>query len=130
MAAPKGNKYALGCTNNGKPPVYDDPAKLIKKIKEYFETQKPWTITGLSLYCGFASRQSFYDYENKEDFAYIIKRARTVIENVYEEQLQKQNSSGAIFALKNMDWKDHQDHGISFDSPPVIKIIKGNGASD
>ena len=64
------------------------------------------TITGLALYLGFASRQSFYDYEERPAFSYAIKSARTFIEIHYEEMLQIGNTTGAIFALKNMGWKD------------------------
>lgn len=110
---------------NHKPPMYDNPEEMSAKIDEYFKTgvktrtvrigkgkdaydvdvQVP-TITGLCLYLGFESRQSFYDYEKKEGFAYTIKRARLMIENVNEENLQIGNTTGAIFALKNMGWKD------------------------
>jgi len=67
------------------------------------------TITGLVLYLGFESRQSFYDYEEKKEFSYTIKRARTLIEKEYEEMLQTGNTVGAIFALKNMGWKDKSE---------------------
>ena len=123
MAAPKGNKYAEGLDNSGKPPLYDAPEKLFQRINEYFESclpeeveddegnksikySQPITITGLCLYCGFESRQSFYDYEKKEEFTYIIKRARLVIENGYEIGLHYKTPTGAIFALKNMGWID------------------------
>jgi hypothetical protein len=64
------------------------------------------TITGLAIHLGFESRQSLYDYEKKEGFSYIIKKARLYVENAYEYQLQFGNSTGAIFALKNMNWTD------------------------
>lgn len=64
------------------------------------------TITGLVLHCGFASRQSFYAYEKKPEFSYIIKRARTLIEKEYELCLRRGLGAGAIFALKNFGWTD------------------------
>ena len=64
------------------------------------------TITGLALHLGFESRQSLYDYEKKENFSYIIKKARLFVENAYEYPLQFGNSTGAIFELKNMSWTD------------------------
>lgn len=64
------------------------------------------TITGLAHYIGFESRQSFYEYGNHKDFTYTIKRSRLFIEKEYEEQLQHGNTTGAIFALKNMGWID------------------------
>ena len=72
MPAPKGNTYALG-NNGGRPPIYETPQELEEKINEYFdslgENDKP-TITGLCLYCGFACRDSFYDYQKNEEFSY------------------------------------------------------------
>lgn len=67
------------------------------------------TITGLCYYLGFESRQSFYDYEKKPEFTYTVKKARLFIEKHYEEMLQTGNTVGAIFALKNFDWKDKQE---------------------
>ena len=121
MAAPKGNKFALG-NNGGKPPKFEAKKHLEEFITQYFESCKPEydkennivsynypTTTGLALYLGFASRQSLYDYKDKKEYSYIIKRAITVIESHYEERLNFQGSTGAIFALKNMGWKDKQE---------------------
>lgn len=67
------------------------------------------TITGLCIFLGFESRQSFYAYEQKPEFSYTIKRARLFIENEYEEMLHAGNTTGAIFALKNFGWIDKQE---------------------
>ena len=127
----------------GQPPMYDDPNNLLEKINDYFNngvTLKDViigkgdnkevvkipvpTITGLCLHAGFASRQSFYDYEKKEGFSYIIERARTFIEKHYEELLQVGNTTGAIFALKNMGWIDSTKTDITTNgkdiTPPDI----------
>lgn len=134
MSAPKGNKYAVG-HNQGRPAHYESAEELIKACDEYFQfikgeqgediqiniegsivTQKQWirepeppTVTGLALYLGFDSRQSLYDYGKKEDFSYIIKKAKTLVENGYEKQLYSRNATGAIFALKNMNWSDKKE---------------------
>ena len=71
------------------------------------------TITGLALHLGFESRQSFYDYEKRPSYSYIIKRARTFIEKEYEMMLQQGNTVGAIFALKNMGWTDKTETEIT-----------------
>lgn len=94
------------------------PESLEKAIQAYFnnpptritgESETPFiSITGLVLSCGFSDRQSFYDYQNKPEFSCIIKRARLMVENEYEYKLQQNNPTGAIFALKNMNWKDTQ----------------------
>ena len=133
MAAPKGNKFALGLTTNGQPPTYDNIEEVKQKIEGYFESllndekteyvTRP-TMTGMALFLGFASRQSMYDYAKKEDFSYIITRARQVIAMSYEEMLLTKVSSGAIFALKNMGWDDKQiiDQNNSYDGVEKAKI--------
>lgn len=67
------------------------------------------TITRLCYNLGFESRQSFYDYEKREGFSYIVKRLRLWIESGYEEALSNNSPTGAIFALKNMGWKDKSE---------------------
>ena len=96
--------------------MYKDPAELAEKIQEYFDYIQsgniPPTITGIAHFLGFESRQSFYDYEQKPEFAYTVKRARLSIEMAYEERLHGNSNAGAIFALKNFGWIDTQaiDH--------------------
>lgn len=107
----------------GRPPLFSNAEELEILITEYFESCKykedsegkiiqigdTITITGLALYLGFESRQSFYDYEKREDFSYIIKKARLQVESSYEKRLDNRNPTGAIFALKNMGWSDKQE---------------------
>lgn len=108
----------------GRPLKYETADDLQKKIDEYFaggynmrsimsngiEFKVPViTISGLAYFLGFESRQSFYDYEERGEFSYIIKRARLRIEANYEENLQMNTPSGSIFALKNMGWSDKQE---------------------
>lgn len=115
----------------GAPPFYATPQDLQKAIDDYFtngyrkvkkvvgskkdgfrEVEIPMvTITDLVIYLGFADRRSFYDYEEREDFSYTIKRARTFIEREYEEML-KENPTGAIFALKNFGWTDKTEQEV------------------
>ena len=116
----------------GPPRLYETPEQMQKEIDKYFESgikiktiivgsgsnkqaikiPVP-TITGLVLSLGFCSRNSFYDYEKKPGFEYTVKRARTFIEKEYEEQLQQGNVTGAIFALKNMGWKDKTELDVT-----------------
>lgn len=138
MAAPKGNKYAVG-NKGGRPPIYKDAKALAKAVDRYFvyiegefhmetvavtdeetgETKlkkvkvwdrypEPATVTGLVLFLGFAHRQSLEDYEKRVEFSDIIKRARTRVEHEYEKRLHGDKNTGAIFALKNMGWVDKQ----------------------
>jgi hypothetical protein len=128
MGAAKGNKYAVN-NEGGRPPLYNNPLELEKKIEAYFnggankrtiivgkgENKQAidipiLTITGLCYYLGFESRTAFYDYEKKEEFKYIIKKARLRIEQHYEESLQLDiTPAGPIFVLKNMDWSDKME---------------------
>ena len=144
MAAPKGNKNAIG-NEGGRPPYYTDPIELQNKVDEYFNdcpdrktittdkgtvSQLILTISGLAYYLGFESRQSFYEYEKNIVFSYIIKRARLRIEMNYEQNLHFNNATGSIFALKNMDWSDKSevDHNVNFPVLPTINIrTKQNG---
>lgn len=130
------NKFKLGNPGGGRPMMYETPEQMEQRIQEYFEYCKgeirkvlnegeenekilwkrepePLTITGLILYMGFASRNCFYDYEKKEAFSVIVKRARATIENAYEKRLSANNVTGSIFALKNMGWKDKQEIGFT-----------------
>jgi hypothetical protein len=146
MAASKGNKNAIG-NNGGRPALFTSPETLQEKINEYFESGvkeknivvgkgtkaqeikvKIPTITGLCYFLGFESRQSFYAYEDKIEFCYIIKRARLNIEQEYEEQLSIGNTIGSIFALKNMGWSDKQEieHSGNISSLPEITIKTNN----
>lgn len=95
-----------------RPPIFDGPLEMQIKINQYFEELpegKHPTITGLCLFLGFCSRQSFYEYEKKPAFCYTIKTARTMIEQQYEESLMGRYTAGAIFALKNLGWSDKQE---------------------
>jgi len=98
----------------GRPRTYTDPAKMQIKIDEYFqlceEQDKFPGIAALALHLGFESKQSLYDYRDRyPEFSYPIKRALTLIEAHYENRLNFNNPTGAIFALKNIGWKDKQE---------------------
>lgn len=109
MAAPVGNKYAIG-NEGGRPAHYESPEELHIKCIAFFdsciESGEKATITGLALFLGFASRSSFDDYEKRNDeFSYIIRRSKLAVENSYEQSGQTID----IFALKNMGWKDKSE---------------------
>lgn len=114
MGAPQGNKFAIG-NKGGAPPVFNTPEELQNKVNEYLEKFPlgTRTVTGLALDLGFESRQSLYDYEKRDEFSYIIKRAKMEIENSYEVSLYGKNPTGPIFALKNMGWADRSEIDLS-----------------
>lgn len=130
MAAPKGNKYAIG-NKGGRPPLFKNGKQLARQVNEYFEyikgewhqeivkvgrksvIQKVWdrppepaTITGLSLYLGFSNRRSMDHLDDHVEFSGIMARARARVEYEYEKKLDSSSAYGAQFALKNMGWRD------------------------
>ena len=101
----------------GRPPYYETPEEMDFAIDEYWEyideNKYPPTITGLILYLGFSDREALANYEKKPEFSDIVKRARLKVENGYEMRLSENAPTGAIFALKNMGWKDKTEQEIS-----------------
>ena len=125
MAAPKGNKFALGLTTNGRPPHFETPKHLEDKCNEYLiycvENEEKPTITGMTLFVGFCSRASWDDYDKRKDFSYIVKRAKMTIENSYEMS----GGTFDIFALKNMGWKDKSEVELGGDvNIPIMQWAK------
>lgn len=113
MAAPVGNKFAVGNTG-GRPPKFETREALESQISAFFDNcnieHVKATITGLALYLGFCSRSSLDDYAAKdEEFSYTIKRAKLAVENSYELSGQTID----IFALKNMEWKDKTETNLN-----------------
>jgi len=101
----------------GRPPYYNTPEEMELAIEEYWEYIKennyPPTVTGLILYLGFCDREALANYEKKEGFSDIVKRARMKVENGYEMKLSGTTPTGSIFALKNMGWKDKTETEMS-----------------
>ena len=89
--------------------LFDTPEEMQEAIDAYFASEGKKTISGLAYHLGFESRQSFYDYEERPDYSYTIKRARLRIEMTYEQALHGNSCTGAIFALKNLGWKDKSE---------------------
>lgn len=143
----------------GRPPKFNTPEELEKIIEEYFASCKPeylkddngnvmittkgvpiikhnpYTITGLAIALGFVSRQSIYDYEDRNDeFSYIIKKARLRCENYVEKGTLSGDIPPApgIFVLKNYGWADNQsidliNFSINSDDPAVTSILLKHG---
>ena len=116
MAAPKGNLFALGLENSGRPPKYEDAEAMAQKIAEYIDYEDSlknvdskgngkgiYTLSGCALFLGFASLQSMYDYENRsKEFSYIINRFRRFLTHWNEQKLYCGGTfAGANFWLRN-----------------------------
>jgi len=89
------------------------------KTGEVKRMPEQYTITGLALAMGFSSRQELYDYSTYEGFEDVTNRARLKVEYGYEKRLQKAQCVGAIFALKNMGWRDERHVEVKGDADPM-----------
>jgi hypothetical protein len=120
---------SIGKHAGGRPPLFETPEQLLELVESYFSSDDKPTLSGLSFNLGM-SRQSLYNYAEKDEFFDIIKKARQRIESVYEKRLiYESNPTGVIFALKNMGWFDKQeiDHttkGESINKEPTIEELK------
>lgn len=101
----------------GRPRAIETPERMDELVSEYVaqsqEDGQRLTLTGLILHLGLSSRQSFDEYLKYDGFSDSVKRAKLLIENEYEKRLASSSPAGAIFALKNFDWKDKTEHGHS-----------------
>jgi len=126
----------------GRPAEYGTAEELAEAVTNYFEycleEGKPFQVTGLALFLGFAHRCSLDDQEARGgDFSYIIKRARSFVESSYEGRLmdtEGNSVTGAIFALKNMGWKDKTEvdsnHTLkNFSIKDAVKFADGSTQS-
>lgn len=75
--------------------------------------EEPLTWTGLALFLGFSSRSAIDEYLKYDGFSNSVKRAKAIIEENYERLLHEGKPVGAIFALKNFNWTDKRDVGLS-----------------
>lgn len=97
----------------GAPPKYIDPEEMRARIDEYFARQdeigKPYTVSGLALYLGFADRTSLSHYQKKDAFFEIIKSAMLRLSaQIEENMIDGKAPAGSIFWLKNHGWVDEQ----------------------
>lgn len=111
MAAPKGNLFALGLQNSGRPPMYTTQEEFAIKLNEYIQYEDSckngqgkglYTLEGAALFMGFATRKSWYDYAQKEEFVYIVHRFKEFIVNWNVKKLYWGGTMpGAKFWLTN-----------------------------
>lgn len=100
-----------------RPRKIKSPAEMDRLVDEYVALrvaeEKPITLTGMILHMGLCSRSVFDEYAKRKEFSYSVKRAKSIIEEVYESNLHANASAGSIFALKNFGWRDKQETEIS-----------------
>lgn len=134
-----------------RPRIYESVEELDKAIDDYFypmtwtemqtgagiiksepfksttRISKP-TVTGLALALGFADKTTLYEYRDRDEFSYSVKRALMMIENYHEEGLSENNVAGRIFALKNMGWKDKSESDVNLNGG--VRVVMKSIASD
>jgi len=97
----------------GRPRKISSPEEMDEKVDKYLKERlidrKPITLTGIILELGLSSRESLDAYNEYEGFSDSVKRIKLIVENAYEINLHGTTSTGSIFALKNMGWKDKQE---------------------
>lgn len=109
-----------------RPLKYETPEELEEAVEDYFNGNDRVTLAGLALHLGFESRQTLYNYGERDGFLDIIKKARMRVEATYEERLiYEPNQTGVIFSLKNMGWRDksevdHTSKGERIQGSPII----------
>lgn len=96
----------------GRPRKYETAEDFENEAEAYFQTcdafEQPYLITGLALFMGFYGRAEYNEYLNYEGFEHVAAKMKARVETSYETRLQQGKPVGAIFALKNMGWRDER----------------------
>ena len=147
MAAPKGNKFAIG--NSGKPKKWVSPEALQQDINNYFaecnertikvydkkekcvieiDSPIPYTIEGLceTLDCDRTTLLAYQKETGYEVYFGIIKRAKLKCQrNKIERALMgDSNPAVSIFDLKNNHgYKDKTETDITSDGQSIVPTI-------
>lgn len=105
MAAPKGNKYYMNRTKDGRELIYSTPEELLEKAYSYFiwcdktplkrsevlkggvkagkvvkiSLDRPYTLVGMCNYLGI-SKRTFDNYEERKDYLPITTYIRDIIQ--------------------------------------------------
>ena len=130
----------------GRPRLYTDIQEWRERIDDYFKDPvnkrtvipkdgEPYQIpiltkSGLAYHLGFVSNASVRDYINRkeeDEFTIALKKAIFFIESDYEARLSEGNVTGAIFALKNMGWKDKTEVEQSHNFKEMPKVTLSSG---
>jgi hypothetical protein len=100
-------------TMAGRPLKYKTVEALEEAIDAYFQENpiNP-SVVELALHLGFSSRQSMYDYQEREEFSYTIKKAVSIVESIHEKRLFEGSCAGSIFWLKNRGWNAEESKKV------------------
>lgn len=96
----------------GKPLLFKTAGELQKRVDEFFEwvelKGKPPTIARLAIFLD-CDRQTIYNYEKKDEYFDIIKKARNLCIADLEERTVMEGKPGQIFIAKNYGYTDKQE---------------------
>lgn len=102
-----GHLWSLG-NAGGHPPLYATHEEVHDKITEYLKWEEAtskgkYTISGLALFMGFATRKSLDDQANRDSkFLYVVNRFRLFLTHYHEQKLGWVGSyQGSYVWLKN-----------------------------
>lgn len=123
---------------------YKTPGEFNRAVDRYIELcirgGVPITKTGLILYLGFSARHVMQQYKDGfmgDEMIAPVERAELLVEFAYERRLHEGSPSGAIFALKQMGWRESSDvNHLSTDGsmspkpPSTINIVGVNPDED
>ena len=103
------------------------PEQLTQALEEYAlickRLERPLTITGYLNHLG-VHRTTFDRTAEREGFGDVCKLVMQYIESGYEQCLTLlRNPTGAIFALKNLGWKDTQHVEIDTIMTSLNRIV-------
>jgi hypothetical protein len=119
-----------------RPRTIETPEEFDRLVDEYAEecrgNKEPMAMSGLAFVLGFASRQSFYDYEKDPAFTRSVRRAKLLVEWQCEKRCHESaQAAGPIFLLKNFGWTDKQvvEHEGEIGVPGLTMVVK-RGAED
>lgn len=100
--------------NGGRKPIFDNIPEDINKVQQIIDDfcalpQEEQTVCDLAISLNIA-RNTLLEYIARGNvISNIIKKGYTYCERKYERKLSSQQYGGAIFALKNMGWRDIQE---------------------
>jgi len=108
----------------GRPLKFQTPDELEAAIEKYLDDTPvdEYTVTGLALAIG-TSREVLSNYQDRDDYSEIVKRAKCIVENSYELSLRKHGRSGDIFALKNFGWRDKTERDVNHGGEVKVSAV-------
>jgi len=117
----------------GRPLKFKTPKDLENALAGYFKEREknhsPLTVNGLAYHLHIDT-DTLLNYEKRDNFSALIKRAKQYIADYWECRLATNSPTGAIFWLKNAGWKDRQEVEHSGDLPLTITVVQhGPGGS-